>query len=412
LDLVAPGGEWDETPVYSEIVSLFSTLVDSAGELCMHKDDWWFFEWCDDDDYQVDMYYTRASGTSMATPHVAGAAALLLEKDPSLTPLKIKQILNETGKDIYDNETGLTFKRVDIGSAIDAVGPKINLDVIYPTTNINVNQNQFFNVTLNVSCLREDCGNINVYLDPQETENELLKLFPTEHKSKTLPLVENRTYVNNLRSKDSIETKLINEKTLTKEFNSKNKEIKISDGKDDLIDLKLISDYNELVPFGGDVLVAELELIDWKTGEDLFDLIKTYDIKKSYNEIQKDFNFKYAVESSSEECVEANSTESNCESIVETSWVEFNSLDELPNKNIRIGLFTDTKKDEKIEWVPKINGFEVFEFASWEVSLNSNLVAYYDFNETTGSNLPDVYDGNNNGSIAGASWVTGKKEML
>ena len=52
--------------------------------------------------------------------------------------------------------------------------PLINITRIWPTSdNVFVEQNQFFNVTLNVTCYQGDCGTINVTLDPiQETYND------------------------------------------------------------------------------------------------------------------------------------------------------------------------------------------------------------------------------------------------
>lgn len=44
--------------------------------------------------------YTRKSGTSMSTPHISGAVALALEKDPLLTNVEIKMMLRDCAKDL------------------------------------------------------------------------------------------------------------------------------------------------------------------------------------------------------------------------------------------------------------------------------------------------------------------------
>lgn len=70
--------------------------------------------------------YGKASGTSMAAPHVAGAAALLLQADPAMTPLHIYDILTETAKDLgaagFDTRTG--FGRIDIDAAVRLVSDR------------------------------------------------------------------------------------------------------------------------------------------------------------------------------------------------------------------------------------------------------------------------------------------------
>lgn len=47
------------------------------------------------------------SGTSAATPQVAGVAALMLEKDPALTPAKVKENLAKTARDITSGSTAM-----------------------------------------------------------------------------------------------------------------------------------------------------------------------------------------------------------------------------------------------------------------------------------------------------------------
>lgn len=49
--------------------------------------------------FQKGMYYTRKSGTSMAAPAVAGAVALLLEREPDLTNVEVKMRLKESAVD-------------------------------------------------------------------------------------------------------------------------------------------------------------------------------------------------------------------------------------------------------------------------------------------------------------------------
>ncbi|MEU8763988.1 S8 family serine peptidase [Streptomyces sp. NPDC048659] len=64
--------------------------------------------------------YTSMSGTSMATPHVAGVAALLAEKHPDWTGAQLKNALMSTSKTLPDSAYDLGAGRVDVGAAIAA----------------------------------------------------------------------------------------------------------------------------------------------------------------------------------------------------------------------------------------------------------------------------------------------------
>ena len=61
-------------------------------------------------DYEKKSTYTTLSGTSMASPMVAGAASLLLSKHPKRTPAQVEYILKETASDLgpsgYDVKFG------------------------------------------------------------------------------------------------------------------------------------------------------------------------------------------------------------------------------------------------------------------------------------------------------------------
>lgn len=67
----------------------------------------------------VDANYTALSGTSMATPHVTGAAAILAQEHPDWTPAQLKAALMSTAKPIDATVYGQGAGRVDVARAVN-----------------------------------------------------------------------------------------------------------------------------------------------------------------------------------------------------------------------------------------------------------------------------------------------------
>ncbi|MDQ2870358.1 MAG: S8 family serine peptidase [Acidobacteriota bacterium] len=61
-------------------------------------------------------------GTSQASPHAAGVAALMLEARPSLEPEAVEGILAATGRPVTDARNGRTVPRVDAAAALREAG--------------------------------------------------------------------------------------------------------------------------------------------------------------------------------------------------------------------------------------------------------------------------------------------------
>jgi subtilisin family serine protease len=60
-------------------------------------------------------------GTSAATPHAAGVAALLLQRRPDLTPDQLEAAMKQTGVPVLDARNNLTFPRVNALAALNLV---------------------------------------------------------------------------------------------------------------------------------------------------------------------------------------------------------------------------------------------------------------------------------------------------
>jgi serine protease len=117
LDLVAPGGDLgvDQNGdgygdgVLQQTFKPYEGFTNKADPT-----DWgyWFFE-----------------GTSMATPHVSGVAALLLAQDLSLTPDEVRDALESTAEDLgaSDRDDFYGWGLIDAKAALQSVAPDVYL---------------------------------------------------------------------------------------------------------------------------------------------------------------------------------------------------------------------------------------------------------------------------------------------
>ena len=86
-------------------------------------------------------------GTSMASPHIAAAAALLLSQDAALSSTQVWSVLKDTAKDLgpggWDEETG--YGLLDLEAALNAVSQKPDFKTLlshYNTANPEVDLNK------------------------------------------------------------------------------------------------------------------------------------------------------------------------------------------------------------------------------------------------------------------------------
>jgi hypothetical protein len=104
----------------------------------------------------VSQYYTIASGTSMAAPHVAGAAALLLNAHPSWTPPQVKMALANYAKDLGASVLQQGSGRIDVCRAVTApilANASISFGAVNPneTYSSDVTLQNMADSTLNVT---------------------------------------------------------------------------------------------------------------------------------------------------------------------------------------------------------------------------------------------------------------------
>lgn len=191
---------------------------------------------------------------------------------------------------------------------------------------------------------------------------------------------------------------------------------------DTLAELKLNTPLNVIVGTGYQK-VAEFTLYNFKSNYgNAFQGVNFYQADNLSKKIPRNFDYKYLdyqniqVPTYKETCTQKQNKTTgtpynDCKKEEigfvwkqKKTWVKFSDINELPpNQPAVIGIFTNVKVRDYIEWVPKFMGKELVEWASWTQNLNVNLSLYWKMNDTT---VKDELH-QNNGSNNGASVTTG-----
>jgi hypothetical protein len=212
-----------------------------------------------------------------------------------------------------------------------------------------------------------------------------------------------------------------------KEYDKTTKTITIKDSSGSVIsDITLNTPLVFKVIRGEDRRVAEFTIQNSNQYSDVFGKLDFYDIKKDMERFDRDFTYKYErslgfeiVNDYETICVDGEDLGNgtvlqDCSQVLSGShqeerfeWTVLDTSKDLPEGEITIGLFTDVKPNENVEWVPTLFGVEIGEWARWTESLNVNLVEYWDFEEGSGTNVEGSV-GNYNLTSNSSTWPAGK----
>ncbi len=186
--------------------------------------------------------------------------------------------------------------------------------------------------------------------------------------------LKDKDFIKNARATDTV----LEERGFSRSYKAETKNLRI-ENPDTLVDIDMLSSYHQMLGAGESVMVAELKIKDWKGKNNLFDELRFYN-RENFQKEGKQFTFKYAEEKTITMELPADFPEQAKDNEmfeqVVGDWenaVEFTSLDELPHKNIRVGIFTETILGEKIEWLPTIDGFDIYEWAAYDITQIDSL---------------------------------------
>jgi len=175
-----------------------------------------------------------------------------------------------------------------------------------------------------------------------------------------------------------------------------------------LANIKLLTPLNNLVGLGYQK-VAEFEIDSKVSYTDFLKQMYFFDVKNKNAGIRRGFDLKKEVikqvEEPMYELVDTGKLDNNGDKlfdnkIVSSKFVGVTSYELLTEKNFGVekqvvSMWVQIDKAETVEWIPELYGAIVNEWATWTSALDTNLIAYYKLDETSGVLIDWVGKDNN-----------------
>lgn len=170
----------------------------------------------------------------------------------------------------------------------------------------------------------------------------------------------------------------------SKIYNPITEEVTVKDFRNvELARIKLLSKPNEFVLMGKDEKVAEILIDNAVNYYGALSNMELYQIKNNYS-INRDVRYKYAHNFKNETTYEW--VKENCTTVTHKNgtkgevcnegfkpigekelieWIEFNGTETLPKGVLRVGIFTEVKEGDYVEWIPTFFGVRIPEWATF-----------------------------------------------